>query len=187
MKKVLKNAVRWISNIFLVLVVFVTVILVITKIAGERPTLFGFNFYYIATGSMEPELKIGDVILSREADIDGLEKGDIITFLGKEGELEGKTVTHRIENIYEENGSRVFVTKGDANTVTDKPVHENEVMSEMAFKVPLLGSVIKVINTPIGFIFLIVAPLLLNLGRELHELFKILKADCKEQNDERKD
>ncbi len=171
----------------LIIVILVTVFLVITKIVGERPSLFGYNFYYIATGSMEPSLHIGDVIFSKEADPDKLEIDDVITFMGKGGQLEGKIVTHRIEYINEENGVRQFVTKGDANTVTDAPISEEDIMSVMLFKVPLLGTMLKVINTPVGFIFLIVIPLLLNLGREIHDLYKILRADYKEQGNEGKD
>ncbi len=177
---------KWVSNALLVMVILVTIFLVITKIAGDRPALFGYNFYYIATGSMEPSLKIGDVILSKEADPDKLEVKDVITFVGHDGQVEGKIVTHRIENIYEENGTKMFVTRGDANSVADTPISEEDVMSVMLFKVPLLGLMLKVINTPLGFIFLIVVPLLLNLGREIFDLYKILKADYKEQGNEGK-
>lgn len=66
----------------------------------------------VCSGSMEPELLVGDVIVIKKCDT--YKTGDIVTFLDDDNIL----VTHRIIEE-KENG---FVTKGDNNNVKDKAV-----------------------------------------------------------------
>ena len=71
----------------------------------------------IATGSMKPMTKPGDVILARKvADVDSLHIGDVIQF-----KRDGVSISHRIIEIIEDNekGVTVFRTKGDNNSVPD--------------------------------------------------------------------
>ena len=157
MKKILKKAWSILSTSLVVIMIACTVLLVVLKFVGETPSVFGYNFYYILTGSMEPTVKVGDIILSKEAKPDELEVGDVVTFKGESGELRDKIVTHRIQSVYRENGQLYVVTKGDANTANDPAIRAEAIMSVMKYKVPLLGSVFKVINTPVGFLLLIVS------------------------------
>jgi len=181
----LKKVLKYISTALIVFIAICTFLLLALKFFGDTPSVFGYNFYYIATGSMEPTIAVGDIILSKEADVDALKVGDIVTFNGENGDLSGKIVTHRLQSVYEENGQTFVVTKGDANTVNDPPHRAEAVISVMKAKVPFLGALVRVINTPLGFLFLIITPLLISLIREIIELIQAFRSTKEELgNDE---
>lgn len=184
MKK-FKKVLKYISTTLIVIIAVCTFLLLALKFVGDTPSVFGYNFYYIATGSMEPTVSVGDIILSKKADISSLSVGDIVTFNGESGDLNGKVVTHRIQSVYEENGQTYVITKGDANTVNDPPHRAEAVISVMKTKVPFLGALVRVINTPLGFLLLIITPLLISLIREIIELIQAFRSTKEELgNDE---
>lgn len=77
----------------------------------KLPTILGFTGVTIISGSMEPELSVGDYVIIKKAKKGNIEKGDIITF-----EQNGVLVTHRVEKVI---GEGVYSTKGDANNTVD--------------------------------------------------------------------
>ena len=76
-----------------------------------------------------------------------LEKGDVITFsIG-----DGKTATHRIEEVIGEGDNKSFKTKGDANDSADgKEVLAKDVIGVCVFSVPFLGYVVDYIQSQMG-------------------------------------
>jgi signal peptidase len=86
--------------------------------------------------------------------------GDVITF------DDGNTVptTHRVVAI--EDGQ--YVTQGDANQNPDaQRVAPGDVLGRVTLTVPFIGHVILWVNTPTGYVSLVVAPLVLLVGSEL--------------------
>ena len=89
----------------------------------------------IATGSMEPELYVGDVAVIKKCEANDVEEGDIIEY-----QMEGYTVIHRIKNKTQKNGQFTFITKGDNNNTEDsEPVSEEQLIGKVIFKVRFLG------------------------------------------------
>lgn len=94
----------------------------------------------VATGSMEPLIKPGDVVIiqrlkSLEA-IKKLEKGDIIQF--QRGEI---TITHRIYEVVQKEDEILFRTKGDRNTAIDsRLVKVEEVNGVLKHIIQKIGS-----------------------------------------------
>ena len=89
----------------------------------------------IATGSMEPELHVGDVAVIKKCNANDVEEGDIIEY-----QMEGYTVIHRIKNKTQKNGQFTFITKGDNNNTEDsEPVSEEQLIGKVIFKVRFLG------------------------------------------------
>jgi len=94
----------------------------------------------VLTGSMEPVIYPGDVVLIqkmlKEEDIEALKEGDIINF--QRGKI---TITHRIEEILkDEAGNLSFVTKGDNNKSRDEQiVLPNDVKGIIVQVVPKVG------------------------------------------------
>lgn len=89
----------------------------------------------IATGSMEPELYVGDVAVIKKCNANDVEEGDIIEY-----QMEGYTVIHRIKNKTQKNGQFTFITKGDNNNTEDsEPVSEEQLIGKVIFKVRFLG------------------------------------------------
>lgn len=93
----------------------------------------------IATGSMEPMIKPGDVILvnkiSEEEQLKALSEGDVIQF-----QRDDILITHRIIEIEEDEGMTVYRTKGDNNSGEDRRlVKQEEVKGTLAGIVPKIG------------------------------------------------
>lgn len=76
---------------------------------GLTTKVYGYTTLIVSSGSMEPELMVGDVIIIKECD--SYNKGDIITFNVNNEYL----VTHRIIEEKENH----YITKGDNNNSAD--------------------------------------------------------------------
>ena len=93
----------------------------------------------IATGSMEPLIKPGDVILvekiTKMEDIDKLRVGDIVQF--KRGSI---LISHRIIGIMENDEGKSYRTKGDNNSVPDVDlVRPQDMKGKIVSIVPKIG------------------------------------------------
>lgn len=93
----------------------------------------------VATGSMEPMIKPGDVILVEKIldieDVDKLRAGDIIQF-----KKDSYMISHRIIEIVEKDGTKLCRTKGDNNSGPDvDPVKPEDLRGRIRFVVPKLG------------------------------------------------
>ena len=151
----------------MVLLVFAISATMIAKITGGTPKIFGHSLYRVSTGSMEPTLKVGDIILVKECEDWDLLEGDIITFNGKKGSLEGKIVTHRIVKApYKEGEEKFLVTKGDANSISDDPISVGDVVGKMVSKIDFLRTIYDIFITPWGLLIMI-ALILLAFSNEI--------------------
>lgn len=106
------------------------------------PMFCGWGAAIVQTGSMEPTVPTGALIMIHQTD--SYTEGDIITY------LHGKmAVTHRIVGI---NGNRI-TAKGDANNAEDRPFDKSYILGRVRIVIPhgilfLLG---VIIITPIFF------------------------------------
>ena len=108
--------------------------------------------YVVLSGSMEPALSPGDVVIVDASGPVGV--GDIITY------RTGDTVptTHRV--VGERDGG--YETKGDANDNVDAGlVAPDAVVGRVVITIPLLGHVILWANTPVGYVSFVIVPLVL--------------------------
>ena len=149
-----------VKNIILVaIIILLFLIIVVTMIArltGATPEFFGNSLYRVSSGSMEPELKIGDVILTQSCDPEKLVKGDIVTYNVESGKLNGRTITHRVVRAaFSKDGKRYIQTKGDANSYSDKDVLISDVKGKYVCKIELLNTLYSFFVTPLGLITLI--------------------------------
>lgn len=91
----------------------------------------------IATGSMEPMIKPGDIILVKKvSDINTLQTNDVIQF-----RRDKILISHRVIEILEdEKGVKQYRTKGDNNSVADTELVKPEyVKGEIIYVIPKLG------------------------------------------------
>ena len=90
----------------------------------------------IVSGSMAPEIGVGDVIIVKRETAAAVNVGDIIQF--KDGEVR---IAHRVVEIGEdEAGRKVFWTKGDANKNLDAdPVLPEQVIGKVVYTIPKVG------------------------------------------------
>ena len=123
----------------------------------EEISIFGCKAYVITTNSMSPKLKDGDVLITKKVNEEILKVGDIITF-----KKNGINITHRITKIDEENGQKIYTTKGDNNTLEDsEKVKFEEIEGKSLVKIPFLGKIIKCIQNQTVFLIIILLILIL--------------------------
>jgi signal peptidase len=84
------------------------------------PALLGYERYVILTGSMTGTYDTGSIVYAEPVPVADLQRGDVITYAPPAGESPTPLVTHRIASIrLDQDGRRVFRTKGDANASAD--------------------------------------------------------------------
>ena len=166
----IKNIICW---TLVVILVFTLVIFFTSRINGSTPSVFGYSIFRVSSGSMEPELMVGDIILDKTVDNpEDLKVGDVITF--KSSDYGDLLVTHKvIKAPYEENGKLMLQTKGIANEVEDKPISVDNVKGIMICKVDYLDTVYNVFLSPWGLLILI-ALIVIILFDEIITIVKIL-------------
>ena len=114
--------------------------------------IFGFRPYLVATGSMEPEYSIGDMIIIKETPKEQIKVGDVINYIS---ENKADTITHRVIEVEEKQGQTYYKTKGDNNNSEDpEPINYNQVQGVLVFKISKLGKVITKLLTGTGITIL---------------------------------
>jgi len=99
--------------------------------------LFPVHPALVASGSMRPEMDVGDTVIVAKVKAETIKLGDVIEFRTKEK----INVMHRVIRTEEtEQGAKVFITKGDANREPDtEPVNPNDVRGRVIFTIPKVG------------------------------------------------
>lgn len=108
----------------------------------------------VESGSMEPVLYRGDLVIVRAVDPETLEVGDIIIFNVSVVDV---PVVHRIIEIELVNGTLRFTTKGDNNHSADwwDPIAANSIIAKVIGTVRYLGFIALFVLIP-GSIFPII-------------------------------
>jgi len=96
----------------------------------------------VLSGSMEPGIKPGDIVVTRgvdEARIAKLKVGDVITFMPYPDDA--TLVTHRIVGLSVGVKGTSYVTQGDNNNMVDPwgPVQDYQIHGQLLYRVPLVG------------------------------------------------
>ncbi|MBO5561533.1 MAG: signal peptidase I [Firmicutes bacterium] len=143
-------------------------------------SIFGYRYYDVLTGSMEPAYSVGDLIFVKITDAKDINVGDPITF--NPGGTDDSYLTHRVveklEN-YEGTGVTCFKTKGDAND-SDDPfiIDEGRVIGVVKTRIPKLGYVILFVQTYYAgvIIFIVLFVIFFNLIKKYAALSAELNA-----------
>lgn len=112
----------------------------------ETAGILGYNYKTVLTGSMEPVIPVGSIVITKEQS--SYEMEDIISF-----QEEGSVITHRIISIDRER----YITKGDANNVADtEEVQQKQILGKVILTIPLLGYLVMWLMSPVGIISLFI-------------------------------
>ena len=128
-------------SIFTIIVIIACWYAIIVKmiLKVDVPMVGGYSALIVLSGSMEPTIKTGEVIVIH-AQKDYKIK-DILTY--REG---GILVTHRIVDETE----TTYTTRGDANNTDDPPIKKTQAIGKTIFHIPYLGKAILFVQSPIG-------------------------------------
>lgn len=141
----------------LVLVINITLIVRSYVNPEEVPSFMGYKPFIVLSGSMAPEIMLGDLIITKTVDPEEIAVGDIISFRTRETIV----VSHRVTEVRTEDGL-AFLTKGDANTGADLgAVRPEDVEGKYIFRIAGLGRLAMFLQTPLGLLVFVVIPLCL--------------------------
>lgn len=165
MKNKLNKIADYIGQLILIMAIFVVAFFAASRILPN----FRYGLFIIQSGSMEPTIKTGSVAVDKK--VDDYKERDIITFRRTK-----QIITHRITKIVEQNGEKLYQTKGDANNGEDMIlVRKNDVLGKVIFSIPFLGYIMAFAKTKLGIFLLIVLPALWIIGQEVAKIKKNLK------------
>jgi signal peptidase len=131
---------------------------------------FGWRVDAVFSGSMEPGLKLGSVVVTRPVAAEEIKAGDIITFYSP---LNDKLMSHRV--VAAEHGSGWhFQTKGDANEDADPLVVPAEnVVGKVCLNLPYFGYVSQFVKTRLGLLLTICLPGLVVIVMEIRNIWRV--------------
>lgn len=145
-----------------------------TKDDQNVASILGYTPLVVETDSMKPTFESGDLIFIKKCDTSKLKEGDIITFhtiIDNQYALN----THRIQKIDEANGVRSYTTIGDNNNgVADQHViSDGDIVGKYIGHVSGLGKVMNFLSSSMGFLIVIVLPMLLFFIYQVYNLIMI--------------
>lgn len=118
---------------------------------NETPSFFGYKTFSIISGSMEPSINVGDLIIVQKNEDMKYIVNDIVTF-----KRDDDIVTHRIIKIRDDNDKLYYITKGDNNEVTDEKIEAEKIEGRVVYQIPYMGNVVLFLKNKIVFgVFLI--------------------------------
>lgn len=141
-----------------------------------------YNAFVVLSGSMEPKIRVNDVVITKKEELNKLKKEDVITFASSDSRFYGTIVTHRIKDIYYDSSLQkyTFKTKGDNNNTEDLTLVEgNRIIGKVIFKIPLIGYVQTFLATKGGWIIVVLIPCLSIISYDILKLLKILNRKTK--------
>jgi len=138
------------------------------------PPVLGLKTMVVTSGSMSPEVLVGDAVLVRPVSWQSVRVGDVIVFKRIDGV--GMT-THRVLATRGIQGKTYFQTKGDANSTPDANLTPGEaIFGKVAFTLPKGGYLVHFARGPLGIFFITVLPLFVILKRQMQWLLQPTKA-----------
>ena len=164
--------------------VFIAIVLIIIAYIGYQKyikkssniEIFGFKFYTVLTGSMEPNYNVGDLVIGKKIEQNNIKVDDVITF-----SVDSKnTMTHRVVEIVEENGEILYKTKGDNNNSPDPDlVKYSQIQGYAFFKIDKLGKLITEFVSGIGIVIVIAFVVISYLRSSRNEEKRIAREDAR--------
>ena len=170
------------STLALVIAVVLCLTVIIQVTTTGYVSIGGYSLFRVVTGSMEPALPVGTLIVCKDIPIETIELGDIICFRSLNPKMLGKVITHRVTTIHQEkNGTLLLETKGDANLVADSEfVTQSNLIGRVNHSDKddnIMTSVVDIMTDKIGFLVLVLFPTLLIAGFILRSCMMNMRRD----------
>ena len=167
------------KNLLILVLIFILLEISYSKfVKKEKPVnLLGFSFLIVTTGSMEPEINAGELIMIKKSN--EYKIGDIITFIDQDNFL----ITHRII----ESNENLIITKGDNNDLEDEPILFNNIKGKVIFHSKILGIFIFYLLKPLIFIYIIYVLIINSIKKFFIKEREKIEYENKQSEDESKE
>lgn len=141
-----------------------------------------YGAYVIVSGSMEPIIKVRDAVIVRRCEEKDVKIGDVVTYRSQDEAFYGILITHRVVNIEEKDGHKLYITKGDHNETIDRtPVNFSQIRGKVIMRIPKIGYLKYFLVEYYGWIIAIVVPSLGIIAYDIYKLFKNISKKNKER------
>ena len=121
-----------------------------TLTGNAMPMPFGWGVSMVLTGSMDPALAVDDLVLVHAQE--SYEVDDIVVY--QDG---ASLVIHRIISI----DGETAVTMGDANNAADDPIAVSAIKGKAVSHIPQIGAAVRFLKSPVGFLLILAAAVVL--------------------------
>lgn len=179
------------STLVLVMAIVICLSVIIQVTTNGYVQFGGYSLFRVVTGSMEPELPVGSLLVCKETPMEQIQVGDIVCFRSLNPKMLGKVITHRVIAVQKApDGSLLLETKGDANLTADSEyVSQNNLIGKVNHSAKddnIMASVVDVMTDKIGFLILILFPTLLIAGFILRSCMLNMRRDIETALEEEK-
>ena len=152
----MKYIINFIKVIFILLIIILIVfnvynIINIKVLKNDLTKIKGYAILEVVSGSMEPTIKVGDIIVI-DTKAKTYEIGDVITFY----DTNGNFVTHRIVDV---KGGKM-ITKGDNNQSPDEDMTIDHIVGKYIYKIPFLGAFLNTFRNPLYLAIILIIGML---------------------------
>lgn len=200
-----KKVLSWISLILSAAIfafaLSVFIIVIRARSRGGRAELFGYSFAIVATDSMYPEIKAGDLIIVKSCKITEIKEGQNAVFIGLSGEYKDKSIVHRVVGVYhdvtDESGKQIDVcleTWGINNGSAENPLYDKDFVyadnfiGREVFHSTALGTTVLFLQRPVNWIYVLVFVLAISFAiTQGIKIIKIIKNKKNKDDDTQKE
>lgn len=172
--KILLGIIRFALYAIFICTIFV---IIIQRVSDNSLSLGGIRIFNVLSGSMAPDFDKGDILVVKQVDTDILTVGQDIAYKGKEGQVEGKIITHRIIDIENKDGKKVFHTKGISNMIEDPEVQADQIYGVVVYKMIIISWLNKLMYNIYIFYFVLIVPTGIIIFLEIKNIHERLKED----------
>ena len=123
-----------------------SIYLLISKQAGENQLWmpFGYGAANVLSGSMEPAFSAGTLLIIKEEK--ETKPGEIVVYQAEE-----ELIVHRVISVEGD----IIVTKGDANTVCDRPFRSDALKGRVIAWIPYVGAIANILENVVPLLILV--------------------------------
>ena len=187
--KTLKKIAGIALDVLIVLIFILSVVLIIANITsdkenGGQPNVFGYVMNTVQSDSMTGTFEKGALVIGKIPDenTDIVAGETIITFRDqKDGVVFNNT--HRVIATKEVGSTTMYQTQGDkpGAPVDSEWKTMNDIQAVYVCHIGGVGAVIDFIKKPVGFVLVLVIPMLAFIGYQIYKLIAIYLASKKEE------
>ncbi|WP_187976068.1 signal peptidase I [Mycetocola sp. JXN-3] len=124
--------------------VLLALLVLVSAAVTVVPLVIGAVPLTVLTGSMQPTIRPGDIVVSAPVEASQLSVGDVVTFqpISNDPTL----ITHRIRSMSAGDSGVRLVTRGDANGADDPEIGADQVRGRVLYTVPYVGWVTNLVG-----------------------------------------
>jgi len=166
------------GKIIKIFTVLISLVLIATAVAVALLAfpVFGNQALIVRSGSMEPNIPVGSIVVIRPSETNTYQVGEVISFRRDANTI----VTHRITGVQNTTRGITYTTKGDANEEADAwTIKHQDVLGKDFIILPEFGKLLAFAKSKYGFPLLIIFPavfvILVEVINLVREIIKVKK------------